>query len=82
MRAGQSYQRRAISRAGIRVVDDHRPSAGEGCSNELLLPPLRLAGVAHEILADMIVGAGKLLAVEGCLPRRGQADEDDAVSHE
>jgi hypothetical protein len=30
----------------------------------------------------MIVAPGETLAEEGGLPRRGQADEDDAVSHE
>lgn len=62
---------RPILHAGIGVVDDDGASGGEGGGDQLFLAPLRVPVMAHGILADMLVTAGKPFAVERRLAGRG-----------
>ena len=77
--SGDRDNRRAICHPGIRVVDNNGPSGSKGLGDQLLQPPLRLPVVAHGILADRVVGRGKVFAEEGRLAGRGQADQDYAL---
>lgn len=78
MRTCERDQGRACLDVRVRVVDGDRAACGECVGNQLLLTTLRARVVAQEVFADMIVRAGKSLAVEGCLPRCRQPDQDDA----
>lgn len=70
---------RAIGHARIGVIDNDRPPRREGLGNQMFLPSLRLPVVPHRILADQVVRARKVLAVESGLARRGQANQDYAL---
>ena len=49
--------------------------------HELLLPAVGPACVAHQVLADMIVGGRVPLVVEAGLPGRRQTDQDHTLRH-
>jgi hypothetical protein len=55
---------RTIDDAGIGIVDDHGSPDGERRVDQLLLSTLRLAVVAHDILADVLMGRSQSFAVE------------------
>ena len=77
--AGERNQRRPDGGAGIGIVDRHRSARGQCVGDQLLLPPLRAAIVAHDVFADMIVGGGETLAIERRLAGSRQPDQDDAL---
>src|SRR5215213_9286958 len=72
----EPHQRPAVFGRGVDVIHDHGAARREGGTEELLLPPVLVAVVREEVLADLLVGAREPLAKEGALPRSLQAYED------
>ncbi len=60
----------AIADGGIRVIHRDGAAGRERSVDQLVLAALRLTVVAHGILADVIMCAGKPLQIERRLARR------------
>ena len=73
----EPHQRPGSSGVGLVLsTTDHGGARREGGMEELLLPPVLVAVVREEVLADVLVGAREPLVKEGALPRSLQAYED------
>ena len=62
---------RPIRDAGIGVVDNDGTAGRQGCVDQLFLAQLRQPAIAHGILADVLVSAGKPFGVERRLAGAG-----------
>ena len=67
--------------SAVLINTDCRELVPKQIGNDLLLPPLWLAGVPHQGVADMLVSCRQPLEVEARLSRRGKADQNDALRH-
>src|SRR3954463_11736088 len=71
--------RRPIAKRGVRVVDDDRTAGRERLPHQLGLPAILVRDVRPEILADVLMRFSKTPLIEGRLPRRRKADQQDAL---
>jgi hypothetical protein len=58
----EPHQRPAVFGRGVGVIHDHGAARREGGMEKLLLPPVLVAVVREEVLADVLVGAREPLA--------------------